>query len=438
MHSTLIAMVESDSSIDSDKGVQAANIAVGPTGDVYVAWVEGPSGEHPEVVERTLFIRHSSDGGDSFGSAIKIADVGNPGVLATEGSHCGELRRVLNGGIRISTFPFIATDPTNPNRLYVVWNGANKSGGGDSEIYLAFSNDKGSTWSSSMPVNNDSTNDQFMPGIAVDGQGVVFVEWYDRNSDPANLRFVPTGAFSHPGNLIFEQESLVAGEGFSGRAVGDYLQIAAFPEGAAAVWVGDSDSHLSIARYLENSYSAFLVSQSEYPIVNPSETTTLTFTLRNDGTVTWEPESFALILNAKDNFGLATWQPVPSPISPNQDITWNVSFRAPQEPGIYDTHWQMSRQNDTEEFETFGPEISYYVIVTPEDGSSSLNDWLRLILGYLRLEIPDWGFLEDWLQQIESLIQKGIEFFLQLAIGICFIIVFIIALPFIISTITNS
>ena len=53
---------------------------------------------------------------------------------------------------------------------------------------LTSSTDDGQTWSIPLRVNDDATsNDQFFPAVAVNGQGVIEVIWYDRRRDPNNL-----------------------------------------------------------------------------------------------------------------------------------------------------------------------------------------------------------------------------------------------------------
>ncbi len=236
----------------SGKWVQFSNLAVGPSGDLFIAWAEGDENEN--VVQQKLFMRHSSNG-STFdpGPAIEVASVDVPGVLSTGEFSCGGKGRILNGAIRIDVLPSIAADPTNENRIYAVWNGASASG--DSDIYMSFSDNKGSDWSSISTVNAVTVRDQFMPSVTVDKLGTVFVEWYDRKSDSSNLAFVPTVAYSRNGGLTFVQKVLNP-TSYSGdyRFVYDYLQISTLPDGGAiGIWVGDGDAHISIAKYVPSS-----------------------------------------------------------------------------------------------------------------------------------------------------------------------------------------
>jgi hypothetical protein len=77
---------------------------------------------------------------------------------------------------------------------------------GDLPCFLKFtrSTDGGATWSTPIRVNNDqSGNDQYFPDVAVNGQGVIQVVWYDQRLDPQNLRIDVFKAFSYNGGVSF-------------------------------------------------------------------------------------------------------------------------------------------------------------------------------------------------------------------------------------------
>ncbi|HEY6805439.1 MAG TPA: sialidase family protein [Pyrinomonadaceae bacterium] len=79
------------------------------------------------------------------------------------------------------------------DRLYVVWADVDA---GRTQISFAYSTDKGQTWSRSKHINDDKTFDALdpsrgpddsMPAVAVNGDGVVGVMWYDRRDSKDNL-----------------------------------------------------------------------------------------------------------------------------------------------------------------------------------------------------------------------------------------------------------
>jgi hypothetical protein len=90
--------------------------------------------------------------------------------------------------------PMLAADNTSgpfKDRLYIVW-GDKQSGHCD--IRLAYSTDKGKTWSTPRIINDEPdhnsprrTANHSMPLVAVNNQGVVGVAWYDRRDNPDGL-----------------------------------------------------------------------------------------------------------------------------------------------------------------------------------------------------------------------------------------------------------
>ncbi|MBD3234840.1 MAG: T9SS type A sorting domain-containing protein [candidate division Zixibacteria bacterium] len=144
---------------------------VGAGGIVYVAWVSFMFSE--------LHLDRSFDGGDSWGTDIKITDVSTPYT-------------VLNGDI--STFPYPAMDADitggqyhgNLYLAYMDWTQY------DFDIYFRKSDDQGDTWSSPERINDDEYNtgcDQFHPWLTVDENGVITVMFYDRRDDDWNLEY---------------------------------------------------------------------------------------------------------------------------------------------------------------------------------------------------------------------------------------------------------
>jgi hypothetical protein len=172
--------------------VQFSQVAVGPGGEVYVAWeVFGAS---PSA---TALIRKSTDHGVTFGNTSTIASivfVGDP------------LTALFQGGFRSGADISLAVDrsgkkATNGN-LYLTW----QDGGGlqvpsfsflpdtynFSDALLSRSSDGGATWSPAVRVNDNGSasgdaTDQYQPGVAVDKTGKVAVCFYDRRLDPQNF-----------------------------------------------------------------------------------------------------------------------------------------------------------------------------------------------------------------------------------------------------------
>lgn len=182
--------------------VQGSQVAVGPSGEVHVAWERFVGGF---VGPRSLRIRKSVDHGATFGPTVKVDDVTPSG----DGF-------ALQGGFRNFLTGFLGVDrsggPTN-GFVYIAWDdGRNLQvpdfGGingfyGYADILVRRSTDGGATWSPAVRVNdnlepleNGRGSDQYQAGIAVDKLGRVGVCFYDRRRDEFNFRIGRTCAVS--------------------------------------------------------------------------------------------------------------------------------------------------------------------------------------------------------------------------------------------------
>ncbi len=123
----------------------------------------------------------TTEGGDSLSEATKVDD------FFMVWDHKDS--RMLAMGM-----PTIAVDPGNGpfrDRLYATWGDERD---GRSAIRLAYSSDKGKTWSKSIVIDdvagladNEKGPHNFLPTVAVNEVGVVAVTWYDRRDNPDGL-----------------------------------------------------------------------------------------------------------------------------------------------------------------------------------------------------------------------------------------------------------
>ncbi|RMG56236.1 MAG: exo-alpha-sialidase [Acidobacteria bacterium] len=144
---------------------QGSFIAVGPDGEVHVAWQEG----------RLIRVSSSTDGGVTFRRPAIAAGLDNFVIPP------------LNGGFfSVWHFPSMAVDTSDgPHRgtIYIVFN-MRGEGRDASDIFLVKSTDGGRRWSRPRRVNDDATEaDQWMPSVAVAPDGTVAIMWYDRRND---------------------------------------------------------------------------------------------------------------------------------------------------------------------------------------------------------------------------------------------------------------
>ena len=128
-----------------------------------------------EFFPLSIHVRRSDDGGATFRPERVATLAQQPGHLAKCGdaddiADLGETRPVMDGFIRNDVIPSMAVDRQN-GHLYLVWNDGRFDEG---DILISRSTDRGEHWSTPLQVNDDATdNDQFMPAVAVNPDGVV-------------------------------------------------------------------------------------------------------------------------------------------------------------------------------------------------------------------------------------------------------------------------
>jgi len=155
---------------------------VGPNGELYVAWNDF----HNNIIA----FNRSFDGGVTFGPQSTIApktipfDIGIPAEFS---------RRAL-------VYPTCDTDRSrgpHRGRLYCSWMDLTASGVTD--IFLSFSDDRGSSWSTQEPVTDrlPALVDRFNHWLSVDPvTGDVNVSFYDTRNDTTGSRFMTDIFFS--------------------------------------------------------------------------------------------------------------------------------------------------------------------------------------------------------------------------------------------------
>ncbi len=192
--------------------------AIGPNGEVYVAWTDNSNGR--------IKVAKSTNGGVSFSSPV-IAATPVPIPSPLPGS-----------SFRTSTFPAFTVDPQT-GTLYVAWN---DYATGNSNILLARSVNGGLTFTSPVKINDDLTsNDQFFPWLkSVDGR--VSAVFYDRRLDSSNHNLDVFYTDSSDQGLTFSSNTRVTDTSFSpdvefgGQFIGDYIGLAVTKTDAYPVW----------------------------------------------------------------------------------------------------------------------------------------------------------------------------------------------------------
>lgn len=218
--------------IDSDHTVEGAVPAVGPNGEIYVAW-SGPAG---------IVFTRSFDAGLTWPEQ-NIAVTPQPGGWDIE----------IPGVSRSNGMPITLCDLSQgPNRGAIYINYADQSNGSnDTDVWLVKSTDGGNTWSEPLRVNDDAPGKhQFFTWMAIDqSNGMLYCVFYDRRNHNNNATDVYM-AVSDDGGLSF-QNFKVSEEPFtpssSGYFFGDYNNISAANNVIRPIWTRrESNGSLSI------------------------------------------------------------------------------------------------------------------------------------------------------------------------------------------------
>lgn len=198
--------------------------AVGPNGEVYVAWLD--------FVSNSIRIARSTDGGVTFTTRNVQSVVRIPSPLP-------------NTRFRTNSFPTLAVDPANGN-VYIAW-ADNRNGNAD--ILFTRSTDGGLTWTSPLRVNDDATTRaQFFPWMTV-SNAIISLAFYDRRDDPADHDHHLYYARSSDGGVSLEPNTRVSDFSinpdinFQGQFIGDYIGITSNNNTAYPVWTDSRNSN---------------------------------------------------------------------------------------------------------------------------------------------------------------------------------------------------
>ncbi len=205
--------------VDSDDTVEGAVPAVGPEGQVYVAWA-GPRGI---VFDRSL------DGGWTFGEDRVVAT--NPGGWDIP----------LPGMVRHNGMPVTGVDLSlggDRGSVYVNWIDERN---GDTDVFVIASRDGGESWGDPVRVNDDPVGNgraQLFTWMAVDPvDGSLSVVYLDRPAAEGNAQGVALARSTDGGRSFqstpIDQEPFTCPESVF---FGDYLAVAAFGGRVVAAW----------------------------------------------------------------------------------------------------------------------------------------------------------------------------------------------------------
>ena len=218
--------------VDEDDTVEGAVPAVGPNGEVYVAWA-GPRG---------IVFNRSLDAGQTWLPRERTI-VNQPGGWDY----------AVPGINRANGLPVTACDAgSSPYRgsIYVNWTDQ-RNGPTDTDVWLVRSDDGGQTWSAPLRVNDDAPGrHQFFTWMTVDqATGYVWCVFYDRrNYTSIDTRTDVYAARSTDGGRTFQNFRLSQSPFVPNQQVfiGDYTNITAHNNVVRPVWTRMDNRQTSV------------------------------------------------------------------------------------------------------------------------------------------------------------------------------------------------
>jgi len=216
--------------LDGDQTTEGAVPAVGPDGEVYVAW----------SYDEKIYFDRSPDGGKTWlDEDIVVAE--QPGGWAFD----------IPGIFRCNGMPITVADLSQgPRRgtIYVNWSDQ-RNGTDDTDIWLSRSEDGGLTWSPPARVNDDAPGkQQFFSWMDVDqATGALYFVFYDRRAYNDNRTDVYL-AWSTDGGQSFANRRISEKPFIPDAAVffGDYNDISAQGGRVRPIWTRMDEGELSV------------------------------------------------------------------------------------------------------------------------------------------------------------------------------------------------
>ncbi|RMG56315.1 MAG: exo-alpha-sialidase [Bacteroidetes bacterium] len=225
----VLSAVEGDC-LDDDGTTEGAVPAVGPEGNIYVAW----------ALNEKIYFDRSIDGGKTWLDTDQVVADQPGGWTIT-----------IPGINRANGMPVTACDLSQgPYRgsVYVHW-ADQRNGSEDTDLWVIASRDGGDTWTEPIRINDDgSGHQQFFSWLAVDPvTGYLYTVFYDRRAYD-DLQTDVYLAWSRDGGQSW-QNSRISEKPFvpdAGVFFGDYSHLAVYDGHIRPIWTRMDDGRTSV------------------------------------------------------------------------------------------------------------------------------------------------------------------------------------------------
>lgn len=225
-------------------GGDFGDIAIGPNGQVMIAYQNNGSGVGPDTIK--INVDPDGLGPAGFG----------PVMIATSTQVGGFAPIPAQPNRTIDSEAGLAWDrsggPHN-GRVYLMYTDRTNTASADTDIFVRYSDNQGTNWSSAVRVNDDPVGNgksQFLPKIALDQtSGNIAVSFYDCRNSAGNNQAEVWAAVSTDGGVTFSPNVKVSGgmsdgtvAAASGFDFGDYTGLTFGSGSFYPCWADNSNS----------------------------------------------------------------------------------------------------------------------------------------------------------------------------------------------------
>ncbi|MDE2660185.1 MAG: sialidase family protein [Acidobacteriota bacterium] len=189
-----------------ERGLNVDPLLVLHDGTIMVPFVDFPASPEQTAnwTESRIWTVVSTDGGVTFSEPKR-------GPVKLTGDEVREAREGTER-FRGGSWTMLAVDRSERfrDRAYAVWASYSE---GLPRVVISWTDDRGSTWTDPRPVAALASPEvqQFQPAVAVNGDGVLGVSWYDTRQAPSRFAFHQYFAASFDGGETFTEPHRVSG-----------------------------------------------------------------------------------------------------------------------------------------------------------------------------------------------------------------------------------